>query len=355
VVLNPRDSGVDVTVRSPQPARMSSEALQGLLATGEELTVVCHNNPDPDCLASSLALGAIAEHAGIDERHILYSGTISHQQNRAFINLLDMKLRPFAAEAVQDRPDGSLMAFVDHAVPGENNEVPPDVAVDIVIDHHDTDPVAARFLDHRPAVGATATILVEHLRGLEVPVSQSLTTALLFAVRRETLGFLRGTTAAEYDAAGWLHGRADRSLLRTLSNPSVSGSTVDTIAEAIRNRIVRQSVLISGVGRTTERDALPQAADYLATLEGVDTTVVFGLVDDSVHLSARSTDPRVHVGRVLEEAFADVGSAGGHREMAGGEVPLGVFAGYTDDHLLDVLEEVVTARLEAAFDLAAES
>ena len=332
----------------------TAEALWSLLAAGQQLTVVCHNNPDPDCLASSLALGTIAEHAGIDERRILYSGTVSHQQNRAFVNLLDVRLQPFAAGAVRDRPEGSLLAFVDHAVPGRNNEVPPDVAVDVVIDHQDTEPVAAEFVDHRPDVGATATILVDHLRRLDAPVAERLATALLFAVRRETLGFLRGTTPEEYDAAGWLHSRADRSLLRTLSNPSVSGETVDTIAEAIRSRVVRGSVLLSGVGRTGERDALPQAADYLATLEGVDTAVVFGLVGDSIHLSARSTDSRVHVGTVLEDAFGDVGSAGGHREMAGGEVPLGVFAGHDDDRLPDIVGQVVVARLEAALGVAAE-
>jgi nanoRNase/pAp phosphatase (c-di-AMP/oligoRNAs hydrolase) len=56
---------------------------------------------------------------------------------------------------------------------------------------------------------------------------------------------------------------------------------------------------------------------------------------------------------VLDAAFDDVGSAGGHREMAGGEVPLGVFAGYTDgDHLVAIVEQVVTARLIAELNLA---
>lgn len=48
-----------------------AQSLQELLAGGSELTIVCHNNPDPDCLASALALGRIAAATGIDERHIL--------------------------------------------------------------------------------------------------------------------------------------------------------------------------------------------------------------------------------------------------------------------------------------------
>ena len=324
-----------------------AESLREVIAGSEELTIVCHNNPDPDCLASAIALGRIAAATGIDERRILYSGTVSHQQNRAFVNLLDVDLRPFDADAVRDRPDGSLLAFVDHSVPGENNEVPEGVPVDVVIDHHPAEGIEARFVDHREAVGATATILTEYILELDVTLDATLATALLFAIRRETLGFLRGATRAEYAAASDLHDHADRDLLRKLSTPSVSGATVDAIGDAIENRTVRGAVLISHVGRTSERDAIPQAADYLATLEGVETAIVFGIVEKAIQISARSTDSRVHVGEMLRGAFGDVGSAGGHREMAGGEIPLGIFADRATEEtdLVDIVERVVTNRL----------
>jgi nanoRNase/pAp phosphatase (c-di-AMP/oligoRNAs hydrolase) len=333
-----------------------AESLRELLVEGEELTIVCHNNPDPDCLASAIALGRVAAAAGIDERRILYSGSVSHQQNRAFVNLLDVDLQPFDAEHVRDRPGESLLAFVDHSVPGENNEVPEGTHVDVVVDHHPAEGIEARFVDHREAVGATATILTEYVIELEVSLDATLATALLFAIRRETLGFLRGATRAEYEAAGELHDHADRDLLRRLSTPSVSGATVDAIADAIDNRSVRGAVLISHVGRTSERDAIPQAADYLATLEGVETAVVFGIVGDAIQLSGRSTDSRVHVGETLRRAFGDVGSAGGHREMAGGEIPLGIFADAATEgtDLVDIVERVVTNRLAEELNLAEE-
>ena len=330
--------------------------LDNRLGAADALTIVCHNNPDPDCLASAFALGRIATAAGIDERRVLYSGEISHQQNRAFVNLLGIDLQPFEPDAVRNRPEGSVLAFVDHAVPEVNNRVPAGTPVDIVIDHHPNEGIDAGFVDHREAVGATATILTEYVRELGTGMDAALGTALLFAIRRETLGFLRGATREEYDAAGWMHGHADADLLRTLSTPSVTGATIDSIATAIRNRTVEGSVLLSGIGRTSERDALPQAADYLATLEGVETAVVFAIVGDGIQISARSTDSRVHVGQMLDAAFGDVGSAGGHREMAGGEVPLGVFAGYTDDDkLFAIVEQVVTARLIAELNLAGAS
>jgi nanoRNase/pAp phosphatase (c-di-AMP/oligoRNAs hydrolase) len=335
----------------------TAQTLRKLLADGSELHIVCHNNPDPDCLASALALGRIAADAGIDERHILYSGEISHQENRAFVNLLDIDLEPFDPESIQNRPADSLVAFVDHSIPGTNNSVPADTAVDIVIDHHPAADIDARFVDHREDIGAAATILTEYVRALEIDPDSILSTALLFAIRRETLNFLRGPTRAEYDAAGYLHDHADQEMLHQLSTPSVTGTTLDAIATAINNRTTKSAVLLSHVGRTTERDAIPQAADYLASLEGVETVVVFGIVDDVIHLSARSPDPRIHIGETLRETFADVGSAGGHHDVAGGEIPLGIFADYPtdDDELLRIVDQVITGRLLTGFNLTDDS
>jgi nanoRNase/pAp phosphatase (c-di-AMP/oligoRNAs hydrolase) len=330
-----------------------AQHLHELLAEGSEVNIVCHNNPDPDSLASALALGQIAADAGIDEQRLLYSGDVSHQQNRAFINLLDMDLQLFEPATVQNRPADSLLAFVDHAVPGVNNQVSEGTPVDIVIDHHPADEIDARFVDHREDMGAASTILTEYIRALNIGLDAALATALLFGIRRETLDFLRGVTREEYDAAGYLHDYADQDLLRQLSAPSATGRTLDAVATAIGNRMRKRAVLISHVGWTTERDALSQAADYLVALEGVETVIVFGIVDNAIHLSARSPDPRVHAGAILEEAFGDDGSVGGQYDVASGEIPLGIFADYTtdDERLLSVVEQAITARLFTVLNL----
>ncbi|MFB6296957.1 MAG: bifunctional oligoribonuclease/PAP phosphatase NrnA [Salinirussus sp.] len=330
------------------------QQLYELLEEGSTLDIVCHNNPDPDCLASALALDRIGAAAGIDEPQILYSGDISHQQNRAFVNLLDIDLQSFEAETLQNRQSGSLLAFVDHSVPGENNPVSTDTDPDIVIDHHPAGDIDARFVDRREELGATATILAEYVRTLDIDPGTDLATALLFAIRSDTLDFLRGATSEEYHAAGHLHESADQDMIQQLSTPSVTGGTLDAISTAIDNRRTNGAVLISHVGRTNERDALPQAVDYLVRLEGVQTGIVFGLVDDVVHVSARSPDARVHAGNVLNDAFDDVGSGGGHHDVAGGQIPLGIFADYTSDdaQLLDMLDQIITDRLVSELNLS---
>ncbi len=326
-----------------------AQELAEYLAGVESLGIICHDNPDPDCIASALALSVIAEKNEVEDTEIFYGGAISHQQNRAFINLLHVNLEH--ADAFDpDRFDRT--AFVDHAKPAGHTELE-SVVPDIVIDHHSTDRPNGDFVDLREDYGSTAAILVEYLQDLDIEMNVQLGSALLFALHRERIDFIRDPTTHEYEAALYVYGHADLELLERLYGAAFSPATVDAISEAIRNRVQRGATLATSAGQTSERDALAQAADYLLNVEGVDTVLVFGIVDGTVEMSSRSIDPRVHAGNVLKQAFDDVGSAGGHADMAGAQIPLGLFADSDadDDELVDFASRRVLNRFFDALHL----
>jgi len=325
--------------------------LVSVLEDAESVAVVCHDNPDPDCIASALALRTIATEVGVDSVDILYGGEVSHQQNRAFVNLLGVSMLRFDEAGLETY---DVIGFVDHSQKGANNPVSEDAVIDFVIDHHPPDNgVDATVVDVREEFGATTTILVEYLRELSITPETDIATALLFAIRAETLEYLRGTTPMEYEASKYLHELADIDLLERMSNPAFTPETLDTIGQAVLEREVRASALVSGVGVITERDALPQAADYLMRLEGVSTVLVFGVVGDKIDISARSNDSRVNLDQVMREAFGDVGSAGGHREMAGAQVPLGVFSemAESDEKMIELVSGTVKKRFFDSMNL----
>ena len=323
--------------------------LLDMLERSDSLAIVCHDNPDPDCLASALGLEYIAASLGVEHIDVLYGGAITHQQNRAMVNVLDLDIDPFEADSIGEYES---VGFVDHARPGRNNTVPSESEIDVVIDHHDVEPADAAYVDHRTEVGATATILTEYLREFEYEPDERLWTALLFGIRRETLAFQRGTTQSEYAAAQFLHPHVDTEVVRELSSTLFSTGTLNAIGKAISDREVRGSWLVSNAGRTTERDAIPQAADYLLNLEGVNTTIVFAVVDDSIQLSARSRDSRVHIGEWFEETLSDCGSAGGHQNMAGGRIGLDTFVSGDEiaDEVVDLAARSLTRRLFTAIE-----
>ncbi|KKF40168.1 phosphoesterase [Halorubrum saccharovorum] len=330
------------------------QRLYDLLAGSDSVVVVCHDNPDPDSLSSALALSVVAEQLGVGTVTIAYGGAISHQQNRAMVNALDIGLTPITECTLADF---ALVAFVDHSIPGRNNSVDEEMTPDIVIDHHPSEEVNGQYVDHRPNVGATATILTRYLQAYELELDERLATALLFGIHRETLSFTRETTAAEHAAASYLHSLADHSLIESLSNSVFTCETLSGIGDAIANREVRGSCLVSSLGRIHERDILPQAADYLLKLEGVSTTVVFGIVDDNIQLSARTNNSQLHIGELLKNTFDEDGSAGGHHDMAGGQIPLGLLGPVDEDDEVatDLLNQSVKKRLFSALDSWAES
>lgn len=323
--------------------------LVDVLGAAESMVIVCHDNPDPDCLASAVALRTIAEECDLHGSNIVHGGTISHQQTRALVNVLGVDLES-AASFDPERHD--VVAFVDHVGGGAYTDVTTNASVDIVIDYHPfADATAATFTDVREGYGSTSSILVEYLRDLDVEVPTELASALLFAMHRERLDNVRYPTAHEYELARHLYPLVDLSLVRDIYSASFMPSTIDTIGRAIENRDVRGSTLVSSVGRIDERSALAQAADFLLNLEGVATAFVYGVLDDDVLLSARSSDPAVDTAAVLRRAFGATGTTGGDSHRAGGQIPLGLFEDVADDRLVDLLSATVTDRFFGTMNL----
>ena len=79
----------------------------------------------------------------------------------------------------------------------------------------------------------------------------------------------------------------DADLLDKIMSPSMSQETIDVMGKAIQNRKIQSGYLFANVGYVMNRDALPQAADLLITLEGVNTALVYGITDTSIVISAR--------------------------------------------------------------------
>ncbi|AFK18706.1 bifunctional oligoribonuclease/PAP phosphatase NrnA [Haloferax mediterranei ATCC 33500] len=310
------------------------------------LAVVMHDNPDPDAIAAALALQAIAKRVNV-ESDVCYFGDISHQENRALVNLLDLDLR--VLDEVPEDDEYAGYALVDHSRPGVNDRLPTDTNIDIVIDHHPPRaPVEAAYVDLRRGVGSTSTLLTEYLEQLGIVPGTTVATALLFGIRVDTNDFTREVSNADFEAAAYLVPHVDSDLLERVETPSMTSETMETLARAISNRDVRGDILTTNVGDIRERDALAQAADYLLGMEGVEVTVVYGLMDGTVYVSGRARGARVDLGETFREALGTIGSAGGHADMAGAQIPLGILADVGDDSresLATIVTDIVAGQL----------
>lgn len=358
VVINPTEVIADAALNALESGELEFNArqLQDVITRGGRLAIVTHDNPDPDSIASAVALRAIAEHLDV-EADVVYYGEIGRQEDRAFVNLLGIEL---VAGNEIDISEYDIYALVDHA---KSSESTPDRGFepDVLVDHYEESADAeADFVDVRPNVSATSTILTKYIQEFDLTVSQTVATALLYGIREETLDFRRDTTPADLTAAAYLYPFADHDTLEQVESPNMSPETLDVLAEAITQREVQGSHLVSNAGYIRDRDALSQAANQLLNLEGITTTAVFGILEDSIYLSARSTDIRLNIGDILTTAFGEIGETAGHSTQASAEIPLGLFTGLEGEDqnretLLGLAEEAVRRKLFDALGVDSEN
>jgi nanoRNase/pAp phosphatase (c-di-AMP/oligoRNAs hydrolase) len=279
----------------------------------------------------------------------MYDGQISHPENLALVNLLEIELISYSPRRALEEYDAAV--FIDNQ--GATTKLTPrlkeaGVPTLAVIDHHDPndllDPV---FSDVRP-VGAAVTIFVEYLQSgvfcqLDPtnPGHVHLATALMHGIHSETDDFIRAGRP-EYEAAAYLSRYIDADLLERVLCVQKSRGTMDTIRTALARRVIRGGLSVAGAGyiRWGDRDAIPQAADFLLTEENVHTAVTYGIVrsEDGRELvsgSLRTNNATLGVDAFLKRALGSDPRGqpyGGGRHRAGGfEIPIGFLAGGGDD------------------------
>jgi len=313
--------------------RTPGERFARVLGGQEAVGVLMHPGPDPDAMACALAVADLADRRGTDST-LYYSGQIRHHENRAFQTVLDATFEQIEhAGKVAE----SEIVLVDHNTPRgfANAETIEPLAV---VDHHPGNGTGTEFTDVRSETGACATILSEYFRSLGyTPVAPEdvnglddttdalmpwLSTALLYGIQADTNHLTNGCTAAEFGAASFLYGGVDEDKLDRIANPDMDAESLDVKARAILDREVRSAFAVSDVGRVSNTDAVPQAAEELRRLEGINAVVVLAEKDGVIHLSGRSNDDRVHMGKTLEAAVEELpmASAGGHARMGGGQI-----------------------------------
>jgi nanoRNase/pAp phosphatase (c-di-AMP/oligoRNAs hydrolase) len=314
---------------------------------GEAHIVALQDFPDPDAISSALAYRMMSAKYDI-EADIVYEGRISHQENLALVHILSIDLIRFTESLPLDRYDGAV--FVDNqgtTTRLTDRLLEQGVRMLAVIDHHAPQGILQpEFTDVRP-VGAAATIVTDYLRSGSVldldPDQQShinLATALVHGLRTETGGMTRAG-ADELMAAAYLSRLMDPELLETIMRVQRSRGTMDVIETALSGRLVKGGYSIAGVGylRHADRDAIPQAADFLITEENVHTAICYGIVQgegerELVVGSVRTSKVTLDVDQFLKSALGSDFRGrhyGGGREGAGGfEIPVGFLEGVND-------------------------
>jgi nanoRNase/pAp phosphatase (c-di-AMP/oligoRNAs hydrolase) len=293
--------------------------LREFARSADYLPIMVHPNPDPDALASALAVRALLRRDP-DATPIVTLGEMTRPENRRMAELLGMRVT-----VVTDAELKKLhcLIAVDH-----QPTTFADIATDClaVIDHHPVErDVAYRFSDLRPSYGATSTIITEYIRADdEKRMDEPLATALLYGIKTDTDSLARGVVPADVHAYAYLLSCADMPLLRKLERPSYKATTARAYGEALAHMALRQDIATVFLGRLPDDDThiLVDVADFCMGLEEITWAVAAGVVDEQMVFTVRYLGGRgVAAGDLARELVQDEGSGGGHATMARARVP----------------------------------
>src|SRR3989442_13783245 len=299
--------------------RARVQQYQRYFSDAERVLIMLHNDPDPDAMASGLALRNILRRTRTTAIIGALQG-VTRPENLRMANLLDIHVEPITPESLKEFDRVAMVDVQPHYFGGLIDQV------DLVIDHHPEQPgYAAVFKDIRADYGSTSTILTEHLRAVDVNISERTATAMLYAIKSDTLFFNRQTNRVDLEAFSYLYPLADAALIRKMEGAEITMERLDYVLRAYKSGSLAEQVFCAFLGPSSREDFIPYVADFFLQLEHVKWTVVAGVVNESLVLSVRNLGYTKNAGEFVRRYFSDIGSAGGHRAMAKAVVPMRAF------------------------------
>jgi nanoRNase/pAp phosphatase (c-di-AMP/oligoRNAs hydrolase) len=288
--------------------------LKAVCEDAKNVHIIIYANPDPDGLASAIALKKIL---GTRKRNISigYTGAIGRPENACMIRQLRIPAFPISEEEVTQSDviaivDAQPQFFADFKLP----------RCDIVIDHHPLrDKIPAKFVDIRSDYISTSSIMTEYLKAARLRPTKNLASALFYGIKTDARNFIADMNQGDVEAIRWLRGKADRDIVKQIEFSQFTQEVLDYFSIALVKRRFMKGVMFSHLGPVPFFDICVQVADFLIRVEGVSWALVTGVVGDALVVVFRNDGLKKDAGYLARSAFGEIGSAGGHKSMGRAE------------------------------------
>jgi len=297
------------------------DALLEVARPAGKLLILTHNDPDPDAIASAVALRYLLEQSVSISAEIAFKGIIGRAENQALMRYLSHPMRRLTSADLQP---GQPIALVDTQPGAGNNALPPELEPLIVLDHHPWREATATvaFCDVRAEIGSTSTILTEYLRLAGIAPPPHVATGLFYGIKTDTLGLIRGASSSDVEAYFYLQSSIDVDALIEIERAQVPAEYFQRLDAALHGARIYDDVIVSYVGPMRRPDLAAEMADLLMRLRDMQWAVCMGAYEGTLILAVRTRGRRLGAGRLIQNVVDKQGTAGGHGMLAGGQVPL---------------------------------
>ena len=299
--------------------RARVQQYQRFFSDAERVLILLHNDPDPDAMASGLALRNLLRRTKATAIIGAVQG-VTRPENLRMANLLDIQVESLTTADIGTFARVAMFDVQPHFFGGAIDRVV------LVIDHQPELPGwSAMFKDIRPDYGSTCTILTEHLRAVDANISERTATAMLYAIKSDTLFFNRQANRVDLEAFSYLYPLADATLIRKMEGAEITMERLEYVVKATQAGVMKEQVFSAFIGATPREDFIPYVADFFLQLESVKWTIISGIVGESLVISVRNLGYSRNAGEFVRKCFGEIGSAGGHRSMAKAVLPIADF------------------------------
>lgn len=280
-------------------------------------------NADPDALASAMALKRIMSHR-VSDIGIAHVNEVRRPDNLSMIQYLRIPTVRLTPNVAAQYDKFALVDSQPHHHPSFK-----DYTFSLVLDHHPLNknaPVQAQFKEIKSDYGSNSTLLTEYLYNLNIRPGKLLATALLYGIKSDTQSFEREFCDVDIRAFRYLSKFSNTMLLRKIVRSEFRLEWLSHFSKAFQCiRYLKKGFFIF-MDTVENPDILVVLADFFMRVHEITWTGVAGIYQDKLVLVLRSdgfSRGMNNMGRLAEELFSDVGSAGGHMAMARAEIPLG--------------------------------
>jgi len=284
----------------------------------KRMMIFTHDYPDPDSIASALALSYLLKHKFNIKSKIIYGGLILRAENTTMVQQLNIKMDHINSIRWGKKNN---VALVDTQKKFSNHSLPKFIKPMIVFDHHHRQALSIfPFSDIREKYGATATILYEYLEEANVEIAPKLATAISYAISSETQDLGRDASAEDIEVYTKVFPIANKKVLSKIKNPKLSQDFYLILNTALEKAKQYRNTIHVHLGEIPSPEFISQIADLLLRHERVTWSLVTGRFEKHLYVSLRTSNDKTNVGRLLQRVIGRRGFAGGHRMIAGGRI-----------------------------------
>lgn len=281
----------------------------------DTVTIQCHDNPDPDALASAFGLYRYFTSQNKTAR-IIYSGPYRIRKSNLLLMISELKIPVSYYPADSGRISGLLLT-VDCQY-GQGNVTKLEADAYAVIDHHNgTSDLPLNEI--RPELGGCSTLIWKMLTdaGYDVLPDRPLCTALYYGLMTDTGSFSEVSHPLDRDMRDTLI--CNESQIRLFTNNNISLEEMRITGEALAGYTCISNYNCGILeADNCDPNILGIISDMALQVAEFSVVVAFGHVSGGYKLSVRSCVREVMADEFVQALTERVGSGGGHSFKAGG-------------------------------------